>query len=367
MNHFIAPLLLWIGLNFIIAFQLKGAGFFVIPAYSGLIMLSYFVVTQKSNRLLNLLLTIPTILIIVPFIPMFPIGLGLKLLFGSALLVVFCFVLLLPIFGTYSRKMAWAVVLFAVSIGFFVQAHIHSDYQNFKAKPNSLVYVLDTDTHQAVWATYDTHLDEWTKLYLTEKPNSGSVLNQFSLYSKYNSSFTFTKKAPIIEVKKPIIEFLTDSTVGRQRYLKIKITPTRKVNRYDIFANSNLVFQDLKANGTTVLKAKKTKEDTKNAIVVTYYVVDNEPLVMEFNVFSTAVLDMEMLESSFDLLENPLFGIKKRAPWMMPTPFVLNDAIIIKQKIKPGTPPVSSAAVAPKKKLPNVPTNDTLQHTNGKN
>jgi hypothetical protein len=45
---------------------------------------------------------------------------------------------------------------------------------------------------------------------------------------------------------------------------------------------------------------------------------------------------MELLESSFDLMSNPLFNITKRAPWMMPTPFVLNDAVVIKQKIIPG-------------------------------
>jgi hypothetical protein len=35
-------------------------------------------------------------------------------------------------------------------------------------------------------------------------------------------------------------------------------------------------------------------------------------------------------------MNNPLFTMAKRANWMMPTPFVLNDAVIIKQKIKPS-------------------------------
>jgi hypothetical protein len=33
-------------------------------------------------------------------------------------------------------------------------------------------------------------------------------------------------------------------------------------------------------------------------------------------------------------MSNPLFQMQKRANWMMPTPFVLNDAVVIKQKIK---------------------------------
>jgi hypothetical protein len=33
-------------------------------------------------------------------------------------------------------------------------------------------------------------------------------------------------------------------------------------------------------------------------------------------------------------MSNPFFTMTKRKAWMMPTPFVLNDAVIIKQKVK---------------------------------
>ena len=69
---------------------------------------------------------------------------------------------------------------------------------------------------------------------------------------------------------------------------------------------------------------------------MSYYVVGNAPLEIQFSVNSSTVFDMELMESSFDLLSNPLFQITKRENWMMPTPFVLNDAVVIKQKIKPS-------------------------------
>ncbi len=43
---------------------------------------------------------------------------------------------------------------------------------------------------------------------------------------------------------------------------------------------------------------------------------------------------MDVMESSFDLMVNPLFSMTPRESWMMPTPFVLNDAVIITQKIR---------------------------------
>ena len=72
---------------------------------------------------------------------------------------------------------------------------------------------------------------------------------------------------------------------------------------------------------------------------MSYYVVDNLPLVLEFSVTSSAVempLNINLVESSFDLITNPQFTMAKRRDWMIPTPFVLTDAVIIKQKVKPS-------------------------------
>jgi hypothetical protein len=46
--------------------------------------------------------------------------------------------------------------------------------------------------------------------------------------------------------------------------------------------------------------------------IVSYYVVGNEPLVMEFSIDRSNIFDMQLLESSFDLLQNPLFSMQKK-------------------------------------------------------
>jgi hypothetical protein len=69
--------------------------------------------------------------------------------------------------------------------------------------------------------------------------------------------------------------------------------------------------------------------------MLSYYVVDDIPLELQFSISSSEKLDMNLVESSFDLMTNPQFSMAKRRNWMIPTPFVLTDAVIIKQKIKP--------------------------------
>lgn len=335
MSQMVAPLFIWLLINIGIALKLQGAGFLIIPVMASSLMLGFYVLTQKSGWILNCLLAIPTLIILAPFIQMFPVGLGLKILFGSCLLTVLSFTLLLPIFGSFSKKGIWAITFFVISIGFFVKAHQASNYTNEKAKPNSLVYILNADSNKANWATYDVNLDEWTKTYLGEKPKNGSTLNSKKLYSKYGSQYSFTADAPLTSVPKPTIEFLRDTIKGNQHLYRIRITPNRAVNRYDIFTNNGVLINNLKANGVKYIDFKSNIASKTSSKLLTYYVVDNLPLEMDFSIHKKDELDLDLVESSFDLLSNPLLKVKPRKAGMIPMPFVLNDAVIIKQKIKP--------------------------------
>jgi hypothetical protein len=335
-NHLIAPQFLWLLINFIIAIKLKGAGFMIFPVLFSLIVLAYYIFTEKTNWLLNMLVAVPTLVIFAPLITMFPIGLGLKMMFVSAIFIVLTFCLLLPIFGAFHKKNWWSILFLIASLWFLVKAHSHSEFTNDKAKPNSLLYILDADKNKAVWTTYDKNLDQWTKKYLGKNPQIPTGLNANKLFSKYKSEFAFMANAPLIKVSKPMISFEKDSIVGNRRFLKIKITPTRKVNRYDIFGNEDLDIANFKANNCTPLDQKGIKLERNGRKIISYYVVDNIALVLEFSMDASKILDLDMMESSFDLLNNPLFLIQKREKYMMPMPFVLNDAVVIKQKIVPN-------------------------------
>lgn len=336
MNFSIAPLLVWIIINLALAIALPGAGFFILPVFGSLIMFSYFILTQRTSTFINLLFALPALIIYVPFVTMFPVGLGLKMLFGSAMLLVLVFGLLLPVMGKFNKKGAWSFLMLLVAIGFFVDAHIHSGFEAGTAKPNSLLYVYDADQDKAVWTTYDKKLDEWTRNYLGDHPKPATELNKNALLSKYNSGFSFMAPAPEKELQQPTISFLRDTIIGNQRHLKIKISPNRNVNRYDIFAEEKAVIHNLRANNQKLLGQEGSIHPRHGRILVSYYVTDNEPLELQFSTPKATVLDLELMESSFDLLESSMFSIPNRPASMMPKPFILNDAIVLKQKIKPS-------------------------------
>jgi hypothetical protein len=251
----------------------------------------------------------------------------------------------------FKRKALFAALSAIVSFGFFIKSHIESDYAPGKSKPNSLVYLYDADSGKANWATYDVSVDEWTKAYLGEKPQDAAQLNRLPMFSKYNSGFTFSSAAKATRLAAPTITFLQDSIVGNQRHLKISITPNRTVNRYDIFAHPNLTIHNFKANGATTLDQKGSALQRRGPKLLSYYLVDNEPLLMSFSINKNAPLSLELLEASFDLLSNKSLNVAKRPTNTMPMPFVLNDAVVLRKKIVP-TQVVNKAVPPPTILLP---------------
>jgi len=335
---FVAPLFFWLVLNVFLYFYLEGASFFIVPAYFGIIILGVYVIYGKSNPLIAVLFSIPTLIILVPFIQLLPIGLGLDMLAASALFVVFTFYLLLPVFGQFSKKTGWGWLFFLIACGFFIKAHWQGDFEKGKGKPNSLLYIVDAQSNENYWVSYDQVLDPWTKKYLGENPGPATELNKNAVASKYNSGFSYAAKAPEKNIPKANFTFIRDTIIGDYRAITLEINANRNINRMDVFAHENLKFHNLTANGVKNINQEGSYYKRKKTLLLNYYPINNKPLTLSFQIKKEAVLDMDVMTASFDLMENPQFKIAKRPDSFIPMPFVLNDAIVVKQKIKKEKP-----------------------------
>jgi Peptidase family M28 len=345
-SHSIAPIFVWFAINWGVAFSLQGASFFILPVFSSLAMLAIFIITQKNYWLLNVLLSVPTFVFIVPFIDLFPVGLGLKIMFGSSILLVLCFGLLLPIFGVFNNKRFWAISFSIISLGFFIKAHFNSGFSEEQPKPNSLVYFLDSDKNKSFWTTYDNEVDEWTQTYLGKNPKTATEINGQISQSKYNSGFTFLKEAPKKAIEKSIIRFYKDTIVYSEklkknmRWVQFEVSPPfgRKINRYDFFIDKKVDIYDFSYFISAYSRTDYVKLERNENRFFRCYPVELPNIInsenFKFEVDPNQNFNLEVLESSFDLLNNSEFSIKKRPNYMMPKPFVNNDAVILKQTFK---------------------------------
>ncbi|MEW7277976.1 M28 family peptidase [Aquimarina sp. 2201CG1-2-11] len=336
----VGPLLIWLVLCTLAALYLKGASYFIMMVFFGLVSLFVIIRQKQPNPFLMVLLVFPAIYILAPFIASFPVALGLKILFVSAVLTVLLFGLLLPVVGFYKRKRLIGNLALLLGLVFLIGSHLKSDFTEKRQKPNSLVYILDANQNKAVWATYDKTLDNWSKNYINPEENiAATYTNTNAFQSKYGKSFEYANQAPIKNIVYPKLEIGKDTLIGNQRHLNLCIAPQRDMQRIDIYTETLFNFDTLYANKVTS-RDFEYSGTTYNAFtkrwssnLLSYHAINNEPLELEMTFHKDSLPKFIVYESSFDLLTNDLFSIPERDKNMMPKPFVVNDAIIIKKDL----------------------------------
>jgi len=335
----IAPLFFWLVINVLVAIYLKGAAFFILPIFFGLFSLWILIRQIRPNLLLMTLLGALAIFLFAPHIQFFPVGLGLKMLMASTVFTVLLFGLLLPVFGFYKMKRGLSIIFYLVAIVFFVKAHLASNFSSERQKPNSLVYYVDADKNANYWATYDKVEDDWTKGYLGEDPEDASNYIESASGSKYNSGYTFAAKAP----KKDIPIFKTilnrDTIINGIKNVTFTIVPQRHVNQISLYAEGGIQFETLAFNGENFELNKavdKASVKIKGKEIVRYFVSDKDSLEVSYTIKREQPVKFTVMEYSFDLLTHPQFSINKRADNMMPKPFIITDAVVVKKKIDMG-------------------------------
>jgi hypothetical protein len=331
-NFVVAPLLLWIVINSLIAVYLKGAGFFVIPVYFGLLAFWVLLRQTRPNMLLLVLVGAPAIFLFAPMIRAFPVGLGSDFVVISAVMTVLLFGLLYNLIGYYRLKKGLAWICLLAGFFYFFKAHSQSDFNANRKKPNSLVYYLDKDNTQAYWATYDRILDNWTRRKLGNDPAAATELMPGATMSKYNRGYTYASKAAIKDLQGVEVVLNRDSIIGDQRVVSFLIIPKRKTDQLYLYSDQNSAYSQLWFNDLAAEKQNNrvlTNEFGKQLLSMNCKAGDSLAVTLHTTVKEP--LHFEVITYGFDLMENPLFDLETRPSEMMPKPFVNTDATIVKE------------------------------------
>ncbi len=325
-NLLVAPLFLWLVICGLVSVYLQGASFFIVPVYALLVSFMVVINQKEPSPYLLVILALPALWIYAPFINMFPIGLGLKMMVAATLLTTLSFYLLLPIFGFYKNKNRLAFLGFILFLGSMVSAHFNSDFSTENAKPSSLLYILDADNNKAQWATYEHEISNWTSQYIGSDKKIPEKLADKTISSKYASGFTFVSEAPIKEIASPLVETSLDTVIGNERFLELCITPQRDVNRLEVFSNG---VELKKASVNNIELSEHYLTNRKNGKLITHYISNNDYTELRFAIPKEAKLKLTIYEASNDLLSNAQFTVPERPDDIIPMPFVLNDAVLV--------------------------------------
>ena len=341
----IAPLFIWILINIAIAVYLKGAGYFIIAALYGITSLAILLRSKKhfqNHQVVLSLISIPVLLLFAPMIKMLPVALGLKTLMLSTTFIVLLFGLLLPIFSGYKNAKKLGLLFLVLSIFIFISASFKANYNEDKKQPNSINYVFDADKNEAYWTSYNNNVDDFTYQFLGDDPSQGGF-DSITQSSKYGTKIKLHTKTKVKNIPQPVIDIISDTIINNDRILHFTIAPQRKINKIELLANNDIKIKTLRVGDVDI--KKKDGSDfalttgKRKQILSHYFIGDDESLELKFSVSKDEKIALTMYEISFDLIESslfnvePLYHVKPRSKTMMPTPFVTNDAVILKKQL----------------------------------
>ena len=320
-NLLVAPIVLWLVICGLVAAYLQGASFFIVPVYGLLVAFMVTINQEEPSPFLMVFLALPAVLIFSPFIKMFPVGLGLKMMVASTILTTLLFFLVLPFFGQLKSQGRLAYLFLFLFFAFGIASHIHSDFNETRPKPSSLLYIYNADKDASVWATYDQKLIGWNSQFLgkTKKKPDGETL-----FSKYRTKLSYIADAPKKNIALPYIETLKDTIVGENRIVELCVTPKRDVNRLDIYTNT-IPLKTVKANQ---IELSSYFLENRGHRLITHYISNNDFTELELSFPKDSILELSFYEASNNLLTHKEFSIPKRPENSIPMPFVLNDAIL---------------------------------------
>ena len=330
----IAPIFLWLLLNFLIPEDFDGAGFIIIPLIIAELILAISLFLKPINKNYSILfsiLSIPTVYIFAPLVKLFPVGLGLKIVFVSSLLVALILGLLLPVLNVTKARNGFLKLSGVLTILCFLMATFFSGFTVDKKKPNSLVYVQNIEDSTSFWGTYNTVLDDFVSQKIKNTSNSKSIKNA-ETKSKYNTRFNYAVKGDNKNVGISNVVKRLDTIIHNERILEFVISPNRKINKYELRLEKPVDFNYLQVNDMDVNEGDSFSI-TKGSFLIYHMGNSDQELRIVMSISKEISPVFYLNEVSYDLLKNPLFDLKPRTDLMMPMPFVTNDAIITTQTI----------------------------------
>ena len=330
-----APFLVWLILTGFFTFRLRGASFFIIPLYFLLIILildTFFQINKNYKPVIYTVLTIPGLLMLSPFVDMFPVGLRMTALPVATGLTTLIFYMLIPVLKNIHFRKELSILTLIFTILIFSMAEATSGFDKEHAKPNSLNYIYYVDEGKAFWETYTKVPDRWLVKIMGNNLKEGSH-GKGDILSKYHTFVTYHSPAPLIEIPVPEITKTKDTLINGTRQVSFDIKSKRAANRIDLISNDDITFKKIEINGKPFSK-KALHYTPENSLIISYYLTrkdENINVTMSFD--KNIKPDILIYESKYSLYDNPALAIEPRPEGFVPMPFVMNDLVITVKKL----------------------------------
>ena len=142
--------------------------------------------------------------------------------------------------------------------------------------------------------------------------------------------------AASVDLPAPTLQMVLDTIINNDRHISLQLISNRHANKIELLTPLTIDFTSFAVNGEAIEKKNNGIAFSVNGgSVMSYFITqEKEPITISFSVAKDQPLSFEIYEIKFDLLTNDMFTIAPRKDYMMPMPFVINDATILKTTLE---------------------------------
>jgi hypothetical protein len=170
---------------------------------------------------------VPALLIFSWSIYAFYLALGTNLIIVPVLTMALMLGLFIPHFDLFARPYRWALPATAgfVAAAALIAGSLTATPDAASPQADSIFYVLNADTGQALWVSEDPQPDVWTSQFLGTTFSRGELPE---LFPHLSDKFLFAP-APALNLTAPQVDLLSDRSAGDTRTLRLHITAPRQM------------------------------------------------------------------------------------------------------------------------------------------
>jgi hypothetical protein len=288
-----------------------------------------FVIRKKETDPLKLsvglsLSTFPAIVLIVPMIyfcfQFFSFEMSPRI---TAILIAVAMLpvgLLISQLDFMLRPKRWLLPAIAILVGitFISVGKFTSHFDRYNRMKSGLFYAVNANTGKAIWASLDLRPDEWTSQFLTNSTERSSALD----FAGQDMS-VLSGDAPALPVPAPDIQVVSDTTTDGIRSLNLRIRSARQAPCIIVSLNHETKVRAF------VLDGKRYDQHPKDGWRMRYYAVPAEGMELILEMEQQPNIVLRVTDFSPGLPEVPGASFKPRPDYLMISPELFNDGLVV--------------------------------------
>jgi hypothetical protein len=355
-NLMAGALLWWLLLTALSGVYLPGASYiFTLPLLFVLLAVGVMFVAQGDAPLSQRQLaafyvcSIPAVILSAPLVYLLALGLSASMFRIALAFVILLLALLLPLVRLMSSPGRWLLPgLFGlVCVGFLVAGSLSAGFHKNEPRPTNLFYVLNADNGNAIWASSDRQLNEWTSQFIPEGSSRGAITDYMPtpptpmMQMQGVGLGYWSSRATAMPLDAPHAEVLYDETADGTRTLRLRVSSPRRASVLSVFVESDTPLEQVDVNGlrrrpmadpSADPAASPTpeappppgvprREMRRPKWAVSYHAPSPEGFEVGFQMKSTEPLRIRVVDQTYEL-PTALMPSNSSAPdYMMQTPY----------------------------------------------